>query len=1077
MAERRGRNLVAWSVEHPYWVIAFYMALLTLVIIAVMNFIPRRMMPYVESPMIGVASMMPGLSAEEMETYITNPIEQRMAQIRNVRFIRSSSQDGQSIVSLEFPYGTDMRRALVDVQALMNVVQADLPVTGANLKPSWVIPIDPLNIPVLTLSVTGDQRWDPIRLRQLADNELINRLKTVSQVYAVSTYGGQKRQLQVIVDRNKLAAYGLSILDVRDILDQYNVARPAGTLTSGPSEAVVRINSKILTAAQVEDFPVKALPGGQVIYVRDIGRVLDTYAEPRSAYHYVSKGKIQEAVGLSVVQNPDASSPFVIAGVLKMMKQLERENPGLHFEIAYDNAHFVDILFGNLLNELGMAVLLTGLAIFLFMNNWRGSLIALVTIPASLAFTILLMMPLGLSLNSSTLIGLVLAIGRDTDDTVVDIHSVIKHLKMGKNPKDATIDGITEVRMAVLASVLMTNLALIPLLLTGGIVQQMFVGLVWPIMLANTTSFFVEMTLTPILCHRFLRIPDPEKKRPWINRAITDPFDRFMNRVEDRYKGLVGWSLQNRFTMVAITVASIILGLGFYNFIGSEMMPLADVGQAYGVVETTPGTSFARTKQIVTEIEKLLATQPEVEKVSTEIGVESGPAYASTGAVYFTGYAMNLVNGASLMITLSDKGERTRTIWQVIDSVQKQALERFPHEIRRIQIKEMGSDVMASSQAPISLLIYGKDLNILDKLGHELAAQASTIPGMAQVSTDWTLGLPSKELQIDYKKAQELGMTPAMISDQLYYALRGGFTSEYFRVPNIRQATALVRYEEDQRRNNEQDLEQVYLTTEEGQSVPLKSVASVVDREAPTVVTHDGLRRVISVLGFYRPGGPPSMDLTMETIQKAVSEINFPPGYGLEMRGDMTQMMDSFKRLFWGLGLSVLFIYMMLVAQFRGWLQPFQMILSIPLELTGAFFGLLIMGQSFSTVSIMSIILLTGMHITTAILMIDAINHFREDEGLSRNEAIIHGAMDRIRPILMTSIATILVMVPVSIFPETGMDAWAPMGTVTLWGLLAGTLLSLLVVPVMHSLIDDASAWVNQKARQIRGRRVEGEQP
>jgi HAE1 family hydrophobic/amphiphilic exporter-1 len=686
------------------------------------------------------------------------------------------------------------------------------------------------------------------------------------------------------------------------------------------------------------------------------------------------------------------------------------------------------------------------------------------------------MMPLGLSLNSSTLIGLVLAIGRDTDDTVVDIHSVIKHLKMGKNPKNAAIDGITEVRMAVLASVLMTNLALIPLLLTGGIVQQMFVGLVWPIMLANTTSFFVEMTLTPILCHRFLRIPEEGKKRPWVNRAITDPFDRFMNRVENRYKGLVGWSLQNRFTMVAITLASIILGWGFYNFIGSEMMPLADVGQAYGIVETKPGTSFARTKQIVTEIEKMLAAQPEVVKVSTEIGVESGPAYASTGAVYFTGYAMNLVNSASMMITLSDKDERDRTIWQVIDSVQQQALKKFPNELRRVQIKEMGSDVMASSQAPISLLIYGKDLNILDKLGHELAQKASTIPGMAQVSTDWTLGLPSKEIQIDYKKAQELNMTPAMISDQLYYALRGGFTSEYFRVPNIRQATVLVRYEDDQRRNNEQDLEQVYLTTEEGQSVPLKSVASVADRAAPTVVTHDGLRRVINVLGFYRPGGPPSMDLTMEAIQKAVSEMNFPPGYGLEMRGDMTQMMDSFKRLFWGLGLSVLFIYMMLVAQFRGWLQPFQMILSIPLELTGAFFGLLIMGQSFSTVSIMSIILLTGMHITTAILMIDAINHFRKDEGLSRNDAIIQGAMDRIRPILMTSIATILVMVPVSIFPETGMDAWAPMGTVTLWGLAAGTLLSLLVVPVMHSLIDDASQWMNQKANHVRGRRIEGEQ-
>lgn len=1060
-SERKGFNIVRWSIEHPYWVITFYISLVVLCLLAIFNFMPRRMMPYVESPMIGITTMMPGLSAEEMETYISKPIEERMVSIRNVRFIRSSSQDGFSMVSLEFPYGTDMRRALVDVQALMNVVQADLPVTGANLKPSWVIPIDPLNIPVLTLSLTGDKRWDEIKLRQLADNEIINRLKGVPQVYSVSSYGGKKRQLQVIVDRNKLAAYGLSIMEVKNILDEYNVTRPGGTLTSGPSEAIVRVNNRILKASELENVPVKAHPGGQVVYIKDIGRVMDTFQEQRSAYHYVSKGKIQDAISVSMVQNPDASAPKVISATLKMLQQLERDYPGIHFEVAYDNAHFVNILFENLFVELGLAILLTGLAIFFFMNNVRGSLIALVTIPVSLAFAILLMIPLGLSLNSSTLIGLVLAIGRDTDDTVVDIHAVLKHLKLGKDPKTASIDGITEVRLAVLASVLMTNIALVPLLFTGGIVQQMFVGLVWPIILANTTSFFVEMTLTPILTTQFLRLPDPEKRRAWVYRKLLDPFQNFLSKLEHRYQGLVGWSLNNRFTVIAVTFASIIIGWGFYNFVGSEMMPLGDVGQAYGIVETRPGTSFVRTEQIVAEVEKILARQPEIEKVSTEIGIESGPAYAGVGAVYFTGYSMNMVNSASMMITLTDKDERDRTIWQVIDAVQQEALERFPTEIRRIQIKEMGSDVMASSQAPISVLVYGKDLNILDKLGQQLADIARNIPGMAQVSTDWTMGLPSKEIRIDFKKAQELGLTPQMISDQLYYSLRGGFTTEYFRLPNIRQNTVLVRYEDDQRRNNEQDLEQVYLTNEDGQSIPLKSIATIEERQAPTVVTHDGMRRIMSVLGFYRPGGPPSMDLSMEVIQKAVAEMNWPPGYGLELRGDMTQMMDSFRRLFWGLLLSVIFIYMMLVAQFRGWIQPFQMILSIPLELTGAVFGLFIMGQSFSTVSIMSIILLTGMHITTAILMLDSIETYRKT-GLPRREAIQRGAMDRIRPILMTSITTILVMIPVSVFPETGMDAWAPLGTVTLWGLLAGTLLSLLVIPVLHSLVDDASVWLNR---------------
>jgi HAE1 family hydrophobic/amphiphilic exporter-1 len=1058
-------NISEWCMDHPYWIVAFYMTVFALFVLTVMFYMPRRMMPYVESPMIGIVSMMPGLSAEEMETYISKPIEERMTAIKGVRFIRSSSQEGFSMISLEFPYGTDMKRALVDVQALMNVVQADLPVTGANLKPSWVVPIDPLNLPVLTLSLTGDNRWNPVTLRELADNEVINRLKTVPNVYSVSTYGGRKRQLQVVVDRNRLSAYGLSILDIKKSLDRNNVARPGGILTSGSEEAIVRVNNLALSSDAVLDYPVKSEPDGRVVYVKDVGRVVDTFQERRSAFHFVDRGKIEETVAINVVQDPGASSPTVIDGVKGLVKQLEAEHPGTHFEIAYDNAHFVGILFENMFTELGLAVLLTALSIFLFLDNWRATVIAIITIPISLMMSILLLVPLGMSLNSSTLIGVVLSIGRDTDDTVVDIHAIQQHLRLGKDPRRAAIDGVTEVRLAVLASTLMTILALTPLLLTGGIVEQMFVGLVWPIILGNTTSFFVELTLTPLIAAKFLRLPPPMSARPLIYRAVIDPLQSRISWLENRYGDIVAWALRNRFAVISLGLASIIIGFGFYNFIGTEMMPLGDVGQAYGVVETRAGTSFARTEQIVTEIEKLLAKEPEVEKVAVELGIEGGPSYASTRAVYFTGYSMNQPNTATMMITLSDKGDRKRSIWQVIDSVQEKAMKMFPNELRRVQIKEMGSDVMASSQAPISLLIYGKDLTLLDKLGQKVAEISKTIPGLVQVSTDWTMGLPSKEVKIDLRKALEFGLAPEEVAEQLYYALGGGFTNEYYRLPNIRQDTILVRYEFDQRRNNEQDINQVYLTNDKGQSVPLSSIATVEDRKAPTVVTHDGMRRVITVLGFYRLGGLPSMDLSMEAMQKAISQINWPPGYGVEMRGDMTQMSDSLRRLSWGMLFCLILLYMMLVAQFKGWIQPLQMMLSLPFELSGVFFGLLLMSQSFSTVSIMSVILLTGMHITTAVLMIDAIDELRK-QGVPKDEAIRKGCLTRIRPILMTNIATILVMIPVSVFPETGMDAWAPMGTVVLWGLVAGTVLALLIIPVMHSLVDDFSDWLRRKTEK-----------
>lgn len=1066
-ALRSGFNISRWCIERPYWVIAFYAAVIVLTVLAIVFYVPRRMMPYVESPMLGIVSMMPGLSAEEMETYISKPIEERMIAINHVRFIRSSSQEGYSMVSLEFPYGTDMKKALVEVQSLMNIVQADLPVTGANLKPSWVVLIDPLNTPVLTFSLTGDARWDAVRLRQLADNEIINRLKTVPGVYSVNPYGGRKRQLQIVIDRNKLAAYGLSVVDVRKAVDEFNVAKPAGFLTSGPSETIVRLNNLAVTPADAGKIPIKALPGSRVVFLRDVATVSDAYQERRSAYHFGHEGRVDESVGINIVQSPDGSSPQVIAAVKQAVQQLEREFPGIHFAESYNNANFVELLFHNMWEELLLACTLVGLSIFLFLDNWRTSVVAMITVPLSLLLAVGCLILMGMSLNSSTLIGLILSSGRDTDDTVVDLHAIEKHLKLGKNPVDAAVDGITEIRLAVLASTLMTVLALIPLLFCGGIVQQMFVGLVWPIILGNVCSFFVELTLTPLLAAKFLRLPDPNRARPWIYRTVIDPLQKRIVAVENGYGKMVAWTLGNRFLVLSLAACTMIAGLGFYNFIGSEMMPLADVAQAYGMLETKPGTSFARTEQIAAEIEALLLAQPEVEKVSGELGTESGPAYASTRPVYFTGYSMNQVNGASWMITLSDKDTRKRSIWQVIDGVQKEAIARYGSEIRRLQIKEMGSDVMASSQAPISLLIYGKDLTILDKLGQQVTQIASGIPGMAQVATDWSMGLPAKEVIINPARAMEFGVTPNMVAEQLYYSLGGGFTNEYYRLPNIRQNTILLRYDQSQRRDISSDLEHVYITNGQGQSVPLLAIASVSDRLAPTMISHDGMRRVVSVNGFYRHGGMPSMDLSMAVIDKAMSEVNWPPGYGIEMRGDMTQMSDSFRRLAWGLLICIVLIYMMLVAQFRGWIRPLQMVLALPLELTGVFFGLWLMGQSFSSVSVMTLILLTGMHVTTSILLIDAISECKE-QGMSERDAIVQGSLSRIRPILMTNVASILTMIPVSVFPQTGMDAYAPLGTVVLWGLLAGTVLTLVVLPVMHSIIEDSIQAFRQVGRKFR---------
>lgn len=1066
--DRSNFNAVRWSVDHPYTVLAFFLAMLFLGFIAIGHFMPRRFMPYVDSPMLGIVTESPGLSAEEMETYFSSPIELRMVNAPKVRYIRSVSQDGFSMVTLEYPYGTDMQRAQTEVQSLLNVVQADLPSTGANLKPSWILRVDPLNLPILTLGLTGDasKGWDLARLRELADNQILNRFKSSSRnVYTVSPYGGYRRQLQVRVDRNKLYGLGLSILDVRDAIDQYNVAKPAGLVTNSESEPIFRVDSLAVDASAVANYPIKAV-GDHIVRVGDVATVADTTIEKRSAYHFMAGGKFQQGIALDVLQNPDASSPVTVDAVLHTAHELESEYPGIHFTVAYNNAGFVDTLFDNMVHELVLAILLTGLAVLFFLGEWRGTLIALTAIPVSLAMALLAMVPLGMSLNSSTLVGLLIAIGRLVDDAIIDIHAVERHMRMGKDRRTATIDGITEVRRSVLSATIVLIVALVPLMVSGGLTQLMFEGLCWPIIFGLVFSYAVSMTLTSVLCSRFMVTPD-KRSRTWFARFFLEPFDRKLEALETAYENTVRWMLRNpgaNFLRIAITI---LIGFTFYNFIGSEMMPLADVGQASMQLEMQPGTSFPATEKAVKSLEKIIAEEGGdkgwITNASVELGAEGGPGM--TGGAYFTGYAMNSVNSASGMLTFTDKGSGRPDVWTIIDKIQSRALAEIPG-IRRVQLKEMGSDLMATSLAPVALVVYGTDLNQLDKMGKALMriAKEQVInprthrPDISQPFLSWEMSKPTETFVVDEDKAAANGLTPSKIAEQAYYALRGGYTSEFYRQPNERPMTIQVRYQEDQRMDPSA-LKGMFIAAPNGAQIPLSELVHFEKRAAPSLIEHDQLRRVVSFGGYYRKDGRPSMDVTMQLQMKAEAQMNWPPEYGIEARGDMTQMMDSFRIMLTGLAVALVLMYLVLVAQFGSFLQPLQMLFSLPLELSGVFFMLWLTHQAFSTVSILGVIVLSGMDIVTAILLIDLIITGRRS-GLPRNEAIAKACPQRLRPILMTSIITIFVMAQIAFAPKSGLDAYQPLGTVIIGGLVVGTALSLLDIPVMHAIVDDLSRWL-----------------
>jgi hydrophobic/amphiphilic exporter-1 (mainly G- bacteria), HAE1 family len=1051
--ERGGRTSIpAWSLRNPSAVFAGYVALVVAALAAVLFVLPTRMMPYVPSPLISVVTMTPGYSAEETETYFSKPIEERMTDLKGVRFIRSISQEGLSTVTLQFPYGADMQRALVDVQQLVKQAEGDLPYDRANLKPSYVVPVDPLNTPVLQLSVTG-LGWSPVRLRELIANDVVRELKTVDGVQNVYPFGGLQRQIQVVVDRTALAATGLSLLDVRDAIDKQNVSRSGGTLTGGSRESIVRGDQRIRSASDIANFPLMTA-ADRTVYVRDVATVSDGAAEQRAAYRFNGK----EAVEVSIVENPDASSPRVIAAVNERLRAIEAANPGVRFTPAYDNSRFVSALDANMFEELAISVVLAGFVLLLFLEDVSATAIVMTSIPTCLGLAVLLFAPMHFSINSSTLVGLLLAIGRLVDDSIVVVHAVHRKLGQGRSARDAAVEGTLEVIVPIAAATGVMVLALLPLLLSGGITQIMFVGLVWPIVFALVASLVVSVTLTPLLA-AYLFTGAGEAAPRWrdrldraVRRALA-PARTALARLEAAYRAGLRWSLANAGAVVGIAAVLTYAAVQLAPLIGSEMMPLADTGQASAYLEAAPGTSFAATSEKAAAFERILLAQPEVQRVSAEIGEPAASGYV-------TGTAMNTVSSASYLITFSPKEERRRTIWQIMDAVYAQTMRTVPG-LRRLALKEMGSDVMASNDAPVELLVTGPDTATVERLAARVADVARGVPGMVQVSTSSSMLQPQSVIAVDRTRAAQLGLAPDDVVQQAYYATHGGLATEYFNPEGLRHDTILIRYAGGERATPA-DLGAVQIAGKNGSTVPLASVAQIRRNLGPTLIEHDGLRPSVAVLGYYRKGGRGEMALDMDTIMGAMAQVPFPRGYGIEMRGDMTEMMQSFDRLLAAMKVAIVFVFLLLVAQFRSLTNPLVMLLAIPLELLGVFGGLMLAHQNFSTVSILGIVVANGMAVSNAILLLDLILRNRR-AGMPRADAILEAGPVRLRPILMTTIVSLVVLIPVAFFPKTGIDAYAPLATVIIGGLTISTALTLFVVPVLYSAFDDLGTRLRRR--------------
>jgi HAE1 family hydrophobic/amphiphilic exporter-1 len=925
-------RLIAWSLDHRRIILGSYGLVLVLAVLSLAWWIPTRLNPALPSPLLAVLTSCPNQSASQVERSTTNPLERDLARLPQLLHMRSMSMHELSLIVLEFPYGRD-------ISGLLPVVAAQLP------SGSRVVRYDPLDLPVLSLALRYPGQ-DSLWLRQLLEKEAVSAFRQIEGVSRVSLFG-PRQQLEVYV---KPDLSGVP-------LGQPDLARPdparlteAENLLSGLRD-LEELNSLKLGARPLREQALVRLVAG--------------HDSPRYRYNG------QEGFELSLFQSARASSPLLVGRLRQAEAELKARYPGLLIEEAYNNAHFVEVMQASVWLELLLAVVFTGAVVWFFLGEVRGTLIALATLPTALALTLIGFVPLGLSLNSSSLVGLLLALGRLVDDTVIDLHAVAAHRAQGKSVGQAALEGCSEVRPAVVSSTLVLALAMLPLTWCGGLTQDMFQGIIWPFLLSLGASLLVSLTLTPVLISLIYRGAPHESG--W----------------ESRYRGWLASALKRPGTVLGVAASACYLAWQLVPLIGSEMMPAADTGQIYVELEARPNSSTDETSKLAAGVEEILRRLPEVRGVSCEIGMDSqAPA--------LSGYDLGASHSARMLVTLVDSNRRRRDLWEIADQVYGAALHDVPG-IRRLVLKEMGSDVMASAMAPVELVLRGPNARRLSWLGEASRDLGGQIRGLHMVGTSWSLGRAPRVL---FRPPPGLGK-------------RVGETN---------------------------------------QGVPIVLLDGRPFEEEQALIEHqDGLPS-LSVTGTTRRGGPGSMRLAMQLQMAIQNQLPFPAGYQLLQRGDMLTMMDSFQRLLQGLALGGLLVYGALLFWFHDFRLPLIMLVSIPLELSGVLVALLLAGQIFSSVSLLGLVVLHGMDMTASILLLQRIESLRL-QGLSPREAILLGAPQRLRPVLMTVLVTLAVMLPLAFFPNPGMDAYSPLATVILGGLTVSSLLTLLVIPVLYCLV------------------------
>lgn len=1031
-------NLAEFSIRHKYTIFALIIAVILFGIYAGKT-LKMELFPDTSPPLVNVITADPGVSAKDIAKDVSKPMEEEFATVEGVKKIKSTSQDGLSIIKVEFHYGRDVDVAAVDIQNAINRIKRDLP---EGIQEPQVMKFSSSSKPVITYAVQSRQ-VSLAAVCDLAENEIKTALQAVNGVAAIDVFGGYKGQVNILVDKRKLDALNIPLARVTTAVSGQNASASGGRITGPDQEFLIRLIQEYNHPEELLNTVIDN-KNGNLIYLKDVASVDVSGEERRSEYRFNG----QAAIAVQVIKREDANTVEVVDLINEKVKELEKRYSYLEFKAADDDSVFTKQVVENMTGSVRDAIILTTLIIMISIVSLSESIIVSLSMPISFMTTLTLMKISGMELNLITLSGLILAVGIVVDDSIIVLENIMRHHhEFKKDLKTSAIEGTKEIFLADVAGTTTHAIVLVPLLFIEGFVGKVFGPLSLTLIYALGVSLVVSLTVIPLFT-----VLIGGRSWPRLQKAtakLASPYTSFMDGLRNFYTGILSGALKHRWISIALTLVFFVLGMQLLRAIGMEVLPKIDAGTFFVSLQASPGTSLTKTSEIVQQVEKIISAEKEVKYYSTQIGYEPGSHFlGDTGALG--------VNQANITITLSTRKERKDTIWQIEERVRKK-ISTIPG-METFVVKESGGTAISTTAAPIDIRITGQDAEIIYRLAGQVQSLVSRVPGAVNLYKSWSLNSPEIHVRVDEKRAAELGIAPTGVIKEVFASLEGLPASE-IKSDNRKDTRILVRYRPEDRSSLD-NLASISLTTPMGIRVPLRDLAEINVSRGANVVTRENLQPTIDVLGYTF--GRTFSHVT-DDINKVISKIQVPDGYSITVTGEQADLQESMGDLRFSLVLAILAVYLLLVSQFRSFIHPITIMVAVPLVMVGVSLALLFTDKAVSMSVMLGLILLVGTVVNNSIMLIDFIIRARKD-GKPRFEAIVESVRVRFRPIMMTAMSQLAGMLPLATGIALGSERFAPMATAVIGGILTATLLTMVVVPVVYSMFDDLLTGVHRES-------------